>query len=341
MSMRATSMGTAAQARHRRSLAGRAGPLALAAATLALGASGCTVQDNSTQITVVMSSEAVIPKEINTLVVRVQTGDGSNAFYNTYDLTKQNNGYFPQTLALVPRDQGSVGQPVTVTIEGQYNLPSGMTSTTVLRTAVASYVEGRSLLLPMSLRMACLDTMCPTGQSCVGGVCTSPVVDTSKLAEYRDAYVFGDRSPSCFDDAKCLASSTLAPAGSVDLQACTFELPPGALSGTATSTPTAKVNATILWSTPGDRLIVLDGDDAAEGWTLVTDGDGGTAKGKLSPGICNALRPSASTFNKANGLYLDTTCAAKSRLQPSCDPSLNTGVCFNGTTCYGASANGG
>jgi hypothetical protein len=280
--------------------------LATAALLVAATAAGCQTTDTSTQLTVVLTSEAAIPTQVNQLVVQVSS-DNSVRSLQTYVLSKDDNGYFPQTVALIPQDESSVSQPVTVSVTAQYVDGSGVAQDVVLRTAVASYVEGHTLLLPMPLRMACFQTTCDSaGDSCVGGQCVQ--ANVSSLADYQSQYVFAEKG-SCFDSAQCLASPT--PVTIAD--DCTFPLPADAAKG---------VNASVQWDAAPGLVIVLDGDDKNEGWTPVA---GDATKGQLSPGVCLAVKRQA-LKSQAKGLYLSTGCAAKSHLQPACDPKTNIGV---------------
>jgi hypothetical protein len=288
---------------------------AVVAAVLASTAgSGCVTTDNSTQLTVVLSSEAAIPTQVNQLVVTVSSDNSTKGPY-TYDLTRDTNGYFPQTVALIPQDESQVSQSVTVSVEAQYVDPkTGLPTDVVLRSAVASYVEGHTLLLPMPLRMACFETTCDgAGQSCVGGVCTK--ANVSDLVDYKSEYVFAQPG-ACFDSVQCLAAPVQVPAPQGN--DCTFPLPAGA----ATPGGAPAVNVSVEWDAAPGLVIVLDGDDAHEGWTPVA---GDPTRGQLSPGVCSAVKRQAKK-SQAKGFYVSTGCAAKSHLQPACDPTKNIGV---------------
>ncbi len=82
------------------------------------------------------------------------------------------------------------------------------------------------------------------------------------------------------------------------------------------------MNLSVEWDAAPGLIIVLDGDDDREGWTPVA---GDATKGKLSPGVCAAVKRQA-LKSQAKGLYLSTGCAAKSHLQPACDSTKNIGV---------------
>jgi hypothetical protein len=287
--------------------------LATAGLLVSVAAAGCQTTDTSTQLTVVLTSEAAIPTQVNQLVVTVSSQNSTKGPYTT-DLTRDDNGFFPQTVALIPQDEASVSQPVTVTVSAQYVDGSGVAQDVDLRTAVASYVEGHTLLLPMPLRMACFQTTCDgAGESCVGGQCVQ--ANVSSLVDYQKQYVFHEPG-SCFDSATCLASPVQLPTPGDD---CTFALPAGA----ATSGGVPAANVSVEWDAAPGLVIVLDGDDKDEGWTPLP---GDPTKGLLSLGICHAIQRQAATKSKAKGFYVSTGCPAKSHLQPACDPTTNIGV---------------
>jgi hypothetical protein len=296
----------------------------VAGLALGLGAMGfgCTSTDKSTQLTVVFTSEASIPSAVNVLQLTVTSNGSTSGPYTTY-LSRDDDGFFPQTAALIPRDESSLNQPVTVTVSALFQGSSGNPTPVVVRTVTASYVEGHTLLLPMPLRMACFETNCDgAGQSCVGGQCVQATVDSASLVDYDDRYVFGQNyyvpgaaeQTGCFDDAACLAHPVQT---SVNPD-CSFDLP----AGVTTSGGAPGVNASIEWDAAPGLIIVLDGDDGQEGWTpSPTD----PTKGQLSPGVCLAVQRQA-LESQAKGFYLSSGCPAKSHLLPACVPSLNVGV---------------
>jgi hypothetical protein len=304
---------------------------------MALLLQACVSDDTSTQLTVALSSEASIPTEVNELEVRVSSG-GSVPLDDFYDLTRDDNGYFPQTLALIPKDQASLGNPVTVTVIAS---APNMGETVVSRTVTASYVQGHTLLLPVALRMACFQTTCDSaGYSCVGGQCVPANVPSESLVDYQKQYVFGEAG-SCFDMQTCLGDASPTSVGTEPLDAhgnvgdCTFPLPVAAKS----SSSAPSVNVAIEWAAAPGRIIVLDANDPAEGWTVSSTD---STKGVLSQGICNAVKASptspgysmlSSKAANAGVLYLSTACAPKRALSPSCDPKLGIGVSCPGGKC--------
>ena len=275
--------------------------------TVAL-ASACQSPDTSTQITVAITSETNIPKELDSLEVTVLNGKGVLASYNLYGVQKPS--FFPATLAVIPKTTDSLDGPVTVVLRGFLTGKEAQ----VFRRATLSYVEGRTLLLPMPLRMACFNFRpCPDGETCSGGECKPARVDSSKLAAFDEQLVFGDKSPeTCFDEEPCIAESTKV---SVRASDCSFPLPDGAIREGEVR---PRVNVSIRWKAAENRVIVLDHGDANEGWTVEA------GRGRLSPGVCASLfdlEPDPrkrQIFDQALDVWVATQCPAKIGLQPFC-----------------------
>ena len=276
------------------------------ATTLALLA--CRSEDRTTQVTVAITSETEIPKELDTLEVVVIDADGSESSRVLHDV--QNPRFFPATLAVVPRSSRSLEGSLTVELRGYLNGKDAQ----VFRRAVVSYVEGRTLLLPMPLRMACFNFRgCGADETCSGGTCQPARVEASSLADYDDRKVFGRSAPeSCFDEATCISGSQKVPVRPED---CTFALP----EGSSREGERPRVNVSSRWKAAPSRVIVLDVDDPIEGWTVV-----GGGRGKLSAGVCASLLDpepdpkKRQIYDQALDVWVSTRCAAKTGTQPYC-----------------------
>ncbi|HEU4406951.1 MAG TPA: hypothetical protein VFS43_16910 [Polyangiaceae bacterium] len=278
-------------------------PAALLAPLFAALVASCVVTDRTTQITLAFTSEAKPVDEFDALSVRVFGGDGAVAYDVTYPAEGQ--GFLPATFDIVPKGEESFERPLRVEVRAEKG-----GELIVERRAVISYVKGRSLLLPMPLRMACFAMTCggDPSKTCVGGVCRDLAVDTDALPEFDARYVIPERAVGeCFDEGACLAGSRRV---AVAIDDCTFPLPPG-----------LDVNVSIRWEAAPSRVIVLDGDDPGEGWERVDD-----ATGRLSPGVCTAVLqpfggPDAEVFDKALDVWVSTACPAKRALQAFCRAS--------------------
>jgi hypothetical protein len=295
------------------SLFGRSMFSVIVAVTASTVSAACALRDDSTQITVAITSETEIPKELDQLEVIVTAEDGSVVNNVIHDV--KNPRLLPATLAVIPRSEKSLRGPVRIEVRGLLN----GTSTQVFRRAIVSYSEGRTLLLRMPLRMACLGFAdCGNDDTCAGGTCQPAKTAQSTLVDYRDDQVFGNRAPSsCFDEAACLASSVTIPVFTED---CSFDIPE-AVGG-------VEPNISIRWRDAPDRIIVLDADDPVEGWSRIS-----ATRALLSKGVCASLRDAEPLKSKravpeqALDVYLSTRCPSKKPLQPFCPaPSGNTGV---------------
>jgi hypothetical protein len=276
---------------------------AIVALLLALAAplSGCSV-DKKTQITVALSSETEIPKELDEFYIRVMsTRTGEIRFEHSY--TAEDGHVFPTTLAVIPYDEDSLGSPVSVYLEGRKNGAAFL-----VRRAVVSYVKDRNILLTMPLRMACFQFKdCGPSATCAGGQCVEARIDTTKAVDYEDRFVFGDTSP-CFDEQACLTGASEV---AVDPATCTFALPAGSALGQG--------NVAIRWAAAPERLLGLEADDTQEGWTRVA-----ADRGKLSQGACDSHFQRRDADGKllvsdwAKTVTFAPACASKSPLVPHC-----------------------
>ena len=285
-------------------------PIVVAVVGLLAAAPACSV-DHDTQITVAIASEAEVPNELAAFRVTVTvTGQTVPRFQQVYNPTDGKD--FPTTLAVIPVDEDSLGKPVEVKIEGWLAGTENNTDTTppaLTRTSIASYVEGRNLLLAMPLRMACLGfAQCASGQTCAGGQCVAATVASASLPNFAES-LLSSTAPSCFDEDSCLAAKSLVDvvdhAGAAD--DCTFPI------------PSKDVNVAIRWADAPARLLTLDSGDATEGWTATSD-----AIGKLSQGVCNShfqrkdAQGNLIVSDWAKQVYVTTGCPAKTSTTPYC-----------------------
>ncbi len=270
--------------------------------------SACISKDNSTQLTVALTSETEIPKELDTVQVVVIDAKGSEIYRNDYPVTYPR--FFPTTLAIVPRDDNSLDRPVTIEVRG---FKSTSSDGQVFRRAVVPFFKGRTLLVPMALRMACFNFAdCKENETCAGGRCVPAQLDVSKLVDFREELVFGGLpNAACFDETVCLGDAKPV---TIDAD-CTFAIP------VAPSEPdgTPRVNVSIRWAAANDRVIGLDGDDPVEGWTRLD-----ARTGKLSPGVCDSLldtepNPKRRRVpDRALDARISTACPPKAHDHPPC-----------------------
>jgi hypothetical protein len=155
------------------------------AAGLAAVATSCSSVDRKTQVTIALSSETQIPKELDSFAVRVfSTRSGELRFSQDYYPTSGRE--FPTTLAVIPFDESSLDSPLRIELEGRLG-----GATFLKRQAVLSYVKERNILLEMPLRMACFQFKdCGPTQTCAGGQCVASTVDSASLVDFDAKLVF-------------------------------------------------------------------------------------------------------------------------------------------------------
>lgn len=273
----------------------------VAACVATLVTASCSSVDRSTQITVALSSETEIPKELDSFAIRViSTRTGELRFSQDYYPTSGRE--FPTTLAVIPIDQDSLASPIRVELEGRKG-----TTVFLRRESVISYFKDRNLLLSMPLRMACFQFKdCGPSATCSGGQCVSSAVDASKLVDYDRSIVFGDRG-ACFDEQRCLTQSAEI---AIDAD-CTFSIPAAATDGQG--------NVAIRWAAAPQRILALDANDPQEGWSRVA-----ADRGKLSQGACDShfqrVGPDGAPLvaDWAKTVFFSTTCASKTPTLPFC-----------------------
>ena len=271
----------------------------LASLSIAAG-SACSTVDQKTQVTVALSAETEVPRELDMFTVRViSTRTGELRFSKEYFPTSGRD--FPTTLAVVPLDEDSLGSPLRIQIEG---LKGGRLF--LQRQAVVSYFRDRNILLSLPLRMACFDFKdCGDNATCSGGQCVDATLDSSTLRDF-DATTISADAPTCFDEQRCLASAT-----AVDVQPdCTFAIPPG--------TARSLGNIAIRWAAAPERILGLEAEDAQEGWTRLSDD-----RGRLSQGSCDSHfqrrdKNGLLVADWAKVVYFDATCDSKTAARPAC-----------------------
>lgn len=271
--------------------------------------SACSTVDRETQITVGLSSETLIPSELNRLSITIITPDGQKRFIEYDDGSGTlSNTLFPGTAAVIPATERSLEGPLTIELRGY----QGQTEILKRRSRL-SYVRGRNITIPMPLRMACFNQACKADETCKGGTCMPDFVEAEKLRDYAESEVLGDLGVACFDEVKCLETSkpvdvTVRPVeGAYE---CTFAV------------PSENANVSIRWQAAEGRVIVLDEGDALEGWTRVSP-----TMGKLAPGLCTSYAdphpfgdPARVVYDRALDVAVSTTCATKGSTLPFCLP---------------------
>ncbi|MGE0789553.1 MAG: hypothetical protein AB7S26_28020 [Sandaracinaceae bacterium] len=125
-----------------------------------------------TQIVVVVDGDLRVPDQMDAVTVEVtgmQSASGT--------LVGAGALPFPRTVGLVPSG-GSLG-PITVRAIGTFR-----GTPVVERVAITSFVEGRTLELPMYLSQRCQGVTCADGETCDLSRCLSATIDGSRLRDY-------------------------------------------------------------------------------------------------------------------------------------------------------------
>ena len=141
-----------------------------------------------TEIVVSIDSDLAIPKEMDSVELRVDLVRGADqemVAANTWqvDANKPNAVSLPGTVGLLPGDDVSVPVLVKATafLHGQERLN---------RRAQLTFVEGRILLLRLNLLRNCLYVVCMPSETCGENGCEPYLKDSSKLPDYTAEEAF-------------------------------------------------------------------------------------------------------------------------------------------------------
>jgi hypothetical protein len=283
----------------------------MAACLLAMSCSSADKVDNETQLTLALSSETEVPKELDAFTLRVISSRTGELRFSQ-DYFPKSGRDFPTTLAVIPMDEGSLASPLRIELEGR----KGAT-VFLRRQSIVSYFKGRNLLLSLPLRMACFKFAdCGPNGTCAGGQCVDAQVQPDKLLDYEERIVFG-KEGACFDEQACLGS--IAPVSVED--DCSFAIP--------VDVPEDMGNVAIRWAAAPSRVLGLDAGDPLEGWTRT-----GRGRGRLSKGVCDShfqrRGPDGALLvpDWAEKVYFAASCRAKIATVPPCfsKTTLHAGI---------------
>lgn len=257
----------------------------------------------ATAIVVAVSTEGVVPRDLDRLQLVVHRGADSR-FDQQYDLPTDTR--LPGTLTLEKSSDGAV----TVEILGSHKGAPPH----VIRRATLGFVDEKTKLLRMTLRYSCYGTAdCGDGSTCKGGTCEPDAVDVATLADFTDDTAAIGGAGHCIDELACFGTKQ-----PLTVASCKATAPAGRAIG-------------VTYAPWPDRRVALI-QDGVEGYTR--DGDSIT----LAPGICAAL-----TKGRITEIYAAATCAEVSADQPTCAVSSNGsgGASGKGGSSGGASGKGG
>jgi hypothetical protein len=290
---------------------------------------GCTATQ-PTELVPGIVSQIQVPRNLREIRVDLQA-DGEQATCYWANVNPTTGGVtLPKTLGVIPG--ASTSNPVTVTITGYAvddtiaNPPQVLedcdaspfdidgTNTgkydpavMILRRSRQTYVDTRTLFLPMPLRYSCwAGPGCTNTQTCVAGVCVDANIDASTLADFQPSMVDGT-DDTCFSPTTCFADK--APAEVVDAATCLYQYPVE-----ITNDPGTGLNVRVYYD--GAEAEVLD-VDPVEGFTIPD-----ATKPRqflLAPGLCamiNGTNPMSP--RQIVGVDVATACASKHGLQAIC-----------------------
>lgn len=145
------------------------------ACALALVAACSQSADPVTELVVVVDSDLSVPAELDEISVRATGPDGKAQTASA----RLGAGMTPLPRSLVLSHEAGPLGPLEVRVEGKRG-----GATLLTRTAEASFVVGKSLVLPLHLVGACRTRRCPDDQTCTEQGCADPQLNSDKLEEW-------------------------------------------------------------------------------------------------------------------------------------------------------------
>jgi hypothetical protein len=349
----------------------RADTLALAAlvavSLVSASGMGCSTT-RPTELVPAVFSQVVVPHDLQSVRVTV-FANGKTSFDQAYDVGPDGTVELPSTLGVVSGEAAST--VVRITIRG-YETPCaqspdclnqtdnsvGDSGSRILRRSVQTFVDQRTLFVPMPLSYACWNHDCgiDSNMTCKGNTCVDGTVLESDLVEFDPSLV--DGTGVCFDPKVCFdekpeggTSLSQAPI-LVDAASCLYEYPTPAPVGLnvrvyyqsfAWKMDSSGHFQPVLQS--GGEQEILN-DDPVEGFTLVSKPDAGPGAGargalfKLAPGLCTLAQqatdppaPSKGPYITISDLRASPVCPPKPPLLPICKGAQTNGPALaNGAT---------
>jgi hypothetical protein len=339
--------------------------LAAAALSGAGGDVGCSIT-KPTEIVPGAYTQVRVPKDLAGIQIEV-TANGAPKFCTGYQV---DNGLvlLPSTLGII---QGQPNTTLRITMRGYDSATSNdlfgcthakVNDTTlqpemgppprVLRQAVVTYVDQRTLFLPMQLTFGCFDVDCssPGGamdQTCKAGQCVDPAVPASSLADFDPSLVDGKQD--CFSPSTCFppypATISAVP---VDATGCVYSAPQATPGAPAQGLNVRIAYAQNTWGMdPATGAFALQGGlpieqeilnvDAQEGFTVDAKNP---ARFTLAPGLCKLVHNTATPpttpsgdggapFKSITDVQVALGCASKPVLLPFCAAEQNGNVSNN------------
>jgi hypothetical protein len=327
------------------------GILGIAASGMS-GSAGCSAT-NPTEIVPGALSQIEVPHDLAGVRVQVKA-NGSVKYDQTKSVT---NGvvFLPATLGVIAG--GSAETTVTVTVAGysqaavlnpmgEYSSGTGLlsevgttkdSSPSVRRTSVLTYVNQRTIFLPMNLSYSCWGAPCsttdPESTTCQANSCASSAVDSSKLVDFDPSLV--DGTEDCFSPSNCFTPATTAVP--VNAAKCIYEVPPDEVQGLGLNVRVlyqdfqpAKTPGGPPTTVPTSEQEVLNEEPLAalaEGYAIPDPAK--PLQFQLASGLCDLVHaatvpppaskiPASGIYHTISAVQVSTTCPAKLPLLPVC-----------------------
>jgi hypothetical protein len=350
---------------------------ALVVASLGSGGSGCSTK-RPTELVPAVLSQVVVPQDLQSVRITV-FANGKTSFDQGYDVGPNGTVELPSTLGVVSGESAST--VVRITVRGyetpcaasndcndETDEPVGSSGSRILRRSVQTFVDQRTLFVPMPLSYSCWNTDCgiDSNMTCKGNTCVDGTMAEDALVDFDPSLV--DGTGVCFDPQVCFddkpeggTSRSVAPV-LVDAGTCTYEYPGPAPVG-------LNVRAyyqNFAWNkdstgqfqpvlqTGGEQEIL--NEDPVEGFALVATPDAGPGAGvkgslfRLAPGLCKLATAAsdppptpavggAATYITISDLRVSPVCPPKTPLLPICKgqqtngPALPSGEVTTNGTC--------
>lgn len=296
----------------------RASALFLASALLSPFLPSCA-NKSPTAIVLAISSEALVPKEIDAISLEVQRGS-TTTFARSYavdPLTGQ--AHLPGSLTFSLHPDEDLSEQVRILMKADQKGEQ-----VSLRSATLNFVDGKTKLLRMELRFSCLDfpKACVEGETCLAGKCQKDFVEASKLPDAPEdaTKVFPTTAEGgCFDNRDDDGAVDKCAAGRVDLdraslvgKKCVLDMN-GMKDAKGNTFDPTKLNVFALWSAQSDQAhpTVLD-QDQQEGWFYH---DNSTSTWQLAGNLCDQF-----SSGQIEKLSFNFACATKTKAVPACLP---------------------
>jgi len=330
------------------------GGVVVALVAAAVSTTGGCAATQVTELVPGVVSQIQVPRNLREVRVDLQAdGEQGTCYWANVDPTT-GGVTLPRTLGVIPG--GSTSNPVTVTITGYAVADSDPSppqvlvdcdaspfdtdgtntgkydpAVKILRRSRQTYIDTRTLFLPMPLRYSCWEGPgCTNTQTCVAGACVDSNIESSTLADFQPSMIEGTDN-TCFSPTTCFADK--APAEIVDATTCLYQYPVE-----ITSAPDRGLNVRVYYD--GAEAEVLD-LDPVEGFTVPDPTK--PRQFLLAPGLCamvNGTNPMSP--RQIVGVDVATACPSKHGLQAVCadqQPGSNPQTLPDGGTSTDGSCN--